>query len=261
MRHTVDTITGMQSLSAACNRNEICYTLARDSFPKQRKRVKSSFMERLDDLQHNGLMLFQDTELMRFNADALWLSSFMRVSAKDTVVELGSGTGVVCVLGADNTGARFTGVERQERLVALSQKSAAYNHQEIRFLCADVVEAPNLLGHGSFTAAVMNPPYFTSGERSGDESKNLARHDTGHTLNAFLSAAFALLQNGGKLFIIYPAGALTELFSALQQARLEPKRMRLVYSKAGENALRVLVEAKKGSKPGLIIEPSLVAQL
>ena len=39
-------------------------------------------MERLDDLQHNGLMLYQDTELERFNADALWLCSFLRAGAK-----------------------------------------------------------------------------------------------------------------------------------------------------------------------------------
>ena len=218
-------------------------------------------MERLDDLQHNGLMLYQDTELERFNADALWLCSFLRAGAKDTVVELGSGTGVVCVLGADNTGARFTGVERQERLVALSQKSAAYNHQEIRFLCADVAEAPALLGHGSFTAAVMNPPYFTSGEPSEDVSRSLARHDAGDTLATFLASAFSLLKNGGKLFLIYPADALAELMRALEHARFAPKRMKLVYTKAGEPALRVLMEAKKDGKPGLVIEPPLIVEV
>ena len=217
-------------------------------------------MERLDDLQHNGLMLYQDTALMRFNADALWLCAFLRVGEKDTVVELGSGTGVVCVLGADNTGARFTGVERQERLVLLAQKSAQYNHQEIRFLCADVSEAPALLGHGAFTAAVMNPPYFTSGERSENKSRSITRHDAGQTLHSFLASAFALLKNGGKLFVIYPANALAELFAALQQARLEPKRIRFVYSKAGEDALRVLVEAKKDGKPGLVVEPPLFVE-
>ena len=217
-------------------------------------------MERLDDLQHNGLMIYQDTEFERFNADALWLCSFLRLSEKDTVVELGSGTGVVCVLGADNTGARFTGVERQERLVSLAQKSAEYNHQEIHFLCADVSEAPALFGHGAFTAAAMNPPYFTSGEPSENASRSLARHDAGQTLHSFLASAFALLKNGGKLFVIYPANALAELFAALQQARLEPKRMRFVYSKAGEHALRVLVEAKKDGKPGLVVEPPLFAE-
>ena len=217
-------------------------------------------MERLDDLQHNGLMLYQDTDYARFNADALWLCSFLRLTAKDNVVELGSGTGVVCVLGADNTRARFTGVEAQELLCALSQKSAAYNHQDIRFVCADVAQAPELLGRGSFSAAVMNPPYFTSGEKNESASLCLARHDRGDTLRSFLSAAFALLKNGGKLFVIYPASALSALFFALQQARFEPKRMRLVYSKAGGNALRVLIEAKKDGKPGLVIEPALLAE-
>ena len=68
------------------------------------------------------------------------------------------------------------------------------------------------------------------------------------------------LKNGGKLFVIYPASALSALFFALQQARFEPKRMRLVYSKAGGNALRVLIEAKKDGKPGLVIEPALIAE-
>lgn len=217
-------------------------------------------MERLDDLQHNGLMLYQDTDYERFNADALWLCAFLRANATDRVVELGSGSGVVCVLGADNTGARFTGVERQARLVSLAQKSAAHNKQDIRFLCADVAEAPALLGRGEFSAAVMNPPYFTSGEVNENISRCLSRHDAGDTLEAFLSAAFALLKNGGRLFVIYPADALAELFAALNRARFAPKRMKLVYSKPERPALRVLIEAKKDGKPGLIVETPLITE-
>lgn len=217
-------------------------------------------MERLDDLQHNGLTLYQDTDYERFNADALWLLAFLRLNTKDRAVELGSGTGVICVLGADNTGARFTGVERQARLVELSQRSAARNAQDIRFVCADVADAPALLGHGVFTAAVMNPPYFTSGEPSGNPARSLTRHDAGSSLAAFLSAAHALLKNGGKLFVIYPADALGELFAALSAHKFVPKRMKLVYTKAGKNALRVLIEAKKGGKPGLTVEPPLIVE-
>ena len=217
-------------------------------------------MERLDDLQHNGLMLYQDTDYERFNADALWLLAVLHLGAKDRAVELGSGTGVICVLGADNTGAHFTGMERQERLVELAQKSAARNGQDIRFVCADVADSPALLGHGVFTAVVMNPPYFTSGDASGNPSRSLARHDAGSSLATFLSAAHALLKNGGKLFMIYPADALSELLTALQQHAFEPKRMRFVYTKADKDALRVLIEAKKGGKPGLIVEPPMIAE-
>lgn len=217
-------------------------------------------MERLDDLQHNGLMLYQDTDYERFNADALWLCAFLRANKADRVVELGSGSGVICVLGADNTGASFTGVERQACLVELAQKSAAYNKQDIRFVCADAAEAPSILGHGAFSVVVMNPPYFTSGEWSKREERSLARHDAGDTLQVFLESAFALLKNGGKLFLIYPANALPELMHALEYARFAPKRMKLVYTKAGKPALRVLIEAKKDGKPGLVIEPPLFAE-
>ena len=212
-------------------------------------------MERMDDLQHKGFVLYQDTDYACFNADALLLTGFLRLTQRDTVVELGSGTGVICVLGADNTGARFCGVERQARLVELAQKSAAKNGQEIRFVCADVADAPELLGRGTFTAAVMNPPYFTSGEESPNGSRSASRHDAGDTLGLFLSAAFQLLNNGGRLFLIYPADALVDLMQALRTERLEPKRMQMVYSGRQDKALRVLIEAKKLAKPGLIIEP------
>ena len=214
-------------------------------------------MERMDDLQHNNLVLYQDTDYACFNADALLLIGFLRLSQKDTVVELGSGTGVICVLGADNTGAQFCGVERQARLVELSRKSVEKNGQDIRFLCADVADAPELLGRGTFSAVVMNPPYFTSGEESPNHSRSAARHDAGDTLGQFLQSAFALLNNGGRMFLIYPASALADLMQALRAARLEPKRMQTVYSGKRKDALRVLVEAKKLARPGLIIEPPI----
>ncbi len=214
-------------------------------------------MERLDDLQYDGLMLYQDTTCARFNADALVLCDFLRLSARDTVVELGSGTGVICVLGAAKYGARFTGVERQEQLVALSRRSAEYNKQDIRFLAADVIDAPDLLGRGTFQAVVTNPPYFTSGDKSENASISAARHDAGDTLDGFIRSAFQLLNNGGRFFMIYPADALTTLLSSLRIARLEPKRLQFVYSKADTNALRVMLEAKKHGKPGLVIDPPI----
>ena len=212
-------------------------------------------MERMDDLQRNGLVLFQDVDYARFGADALLLCDFLRLSPRDEVVELGSGTGVICVLGADKTGARFTGVERQEALVALAQKSAAHNGQDIRFLCADVADAPALLGHGTFTAAAANPPYFDTGEQSPNPSVALSRHGARAALETFLQSAFLLLKNGGRLFVIYPAAELTALICALRAHRLEPKRLQFVCPVENARPTRVLIEAQKLAGAGLIVEP------
>ncbi|HWP22368.1 MAG TPA: methyltransferase [Candidatus Cryosericum sp.] len=214
----------------------------------------------MDDLQHNGLVLFQDTDYARFNADALLLLGFLRLTKRDTAVELGSGTGVICVLGADVFGCSFTGVEPQQHLVELSQKSARHNRQAIQFVCQTAAGAPDALGRGRFTAAVMNPPYYSEGDRSGNPSVALSRHAASGVLEEFLTAAFALLDNGGKLFLICPASALCDLFVSLRAHRLEPKRLQFASARAGESAARVLVEAKKLGKPGLTVEPSTLFQ-
>lgn len=210
----------------------------------------------MDDLQYQGLMLFQDDTLACFDADALLLLDFLRVDARDRVLELGCGTGVICVLGQARTGARFTGVDRQERLIALAKKSAAYNQQAIGFHHMEASDAPNLLGRGAFSAVAANPPYFETGDRSQNPSRALARHGAPDTLTTFLDAAFQLLDNGGRLFLIYPASALIDLVGALRSRRLEPKRMRFVRTKSDENAKRVLIEARKHGGAGLVVEPS-----
>ena len=211
----------------------------------------------MDDLCRNGLMLFQDDAFACFSADAVWLSDFLRLKESDVCLELGAGTGAVCVLGADKTGARFCGVEKQERLVALAKKSAAYNHQPIAFYQADATDAPALLGYGAFTAVVFNPPFFDAGEKSPNASRALSRHDASAALTAFVSAAFLLLKNGGKLFLIYPAQSLCDAMCSLRAHRLEPKRLRFVCPAPDLPPIRVLIEARKLGGVGLTVEPPL----
>lgn len=212
-------------------------------------------MRRTDDLQFQGLVMIQDTELPRFTEDAVLLCNFLRLRRSDRVVDLGSGGGILCVLGQGKTGAAFVGVERQAALCELARESAEANGQQIPFYEADVADAPALLGHGSFSAAVCNPPYFTAGPASADANRAAARHGAADTLERFLRAAFLLLDNGGRFFVCYPAEHLCELFCALRAARLEPKRVQLVLQTAQKPPRLVLLEAQKDAKPGIRFEP------
>lgn len=214
-------------------------------------------MERVEDLQFQGLRIIQDTELACFSQDAVLLSNFLCATANDRVVDLGCGNGIVAILGQGKTGAAFTGVELQPALCALAQRSAALNGQQIPFLNMDVRDAPRLLGCGSFTAAVCNPPYFHTGDRSCNESRAAARHDDAGGLDDFFHAAFLLLKNRGNFFLCYPAAQLVEVFAALRRNRLEPKRMRLVAFSDTAAPTTVLIASKKDAKPGLCVEPVL----
>lgn len=209
-------------------------------------------MERIDDLQFQGLSIIQDDEEPCFTQDAVLLANYVRAGPKDRVVDLGAGGGLISILGAAKTGARFVGVEKQAKLVELARRSAAMNGQAIDFLEMDVRDAPGVLGHGSFTLALTNPPYFDAlGALSPHEGRQMARQGGAALLPAFLEAAFLLLKNGGKLFMCWPAGGLTDALCLLRAHRLEPKALQLVCE--GQEPRLALITAKKLGKSGLTL--------
>jgi tRNA1(Val) A37 N6-methylase TrmN6 len=112
----------------------------------------------------------------------------------------------------------------------------------------------------SFDFALCNPPYFQAGHGRAcpDPGRGLARCAEGAGIAEFAGAAGRLLKNGGRAAFIFPAERLAGLLSALAGARLEPKRLRFVHSRAGEPARLVLAEAVKNAAPGLRVEPPLV---
>lgn len=179
--------------------------------------------------------------------DPLCLMRFCSCREQDRVLDLGCGTGVLSVLAAAR-GASVCGIDIDPHAVEFATRAATVNGQSIRFLTADVTDAPKLLGHGAFTHILMNPPYFDEGDCG---RSTLFCHGTAATLPDWCRAAFLLLNNGGKLSVCYPADRLAVLFRALDQARLSPKRMELKLH--GDRARLVLVEARKLGGDGLEI--------
>ncbi len=180
--------------------------------------------------------------------DALRLAEFFRCKPSDRILDIGTGNGILCVYACALYGGTYTGIDVSEDAVALAKRSAIRNDQHIAFFTLEASAAPAFFGHGCFDRILMNPPYFTSGN-SGRNA--VARHADEFLLNQWLASSFLLLKNGGTLCLSYPAEKLAELFSLLQNHRLMPKRMELLFSK--KRARLLLVEAKKDGKYGLVI--------
>lgn len=212
-------------------------------------------MERWEWLQDERVGIFQDPALGCFTEDSIALAHFLRMRSSDTVLDLGTGNGVLCLYAQTLYGGTFTGVDTNAAQIALAQRSAERNGQPIRFHCMRAEDAPEAFGHGTFERVVMNPPYFTQGD-AGRRAE--ARHADEHLLSDWCRAAFLALNNGGTLTLCYPAERLAALFRALDANRLAPKRMELLLS--GRRARLVLLEAKKLAADGLAVTVRLNGQ-
>ena len=205
-------------------------------------------MERWEWLIEGQTGIFQDPACGCFTEDPIALVHFAKIGEKDTVLDLGTGNGVMCLYAMARYGGNYTGIDVDEKQIALAKRSAERNGQAIRFLVLRAEDAPDALGHGLFSRVLMNPPYFTTGEPG---PRALARHADDTLLSDWCRAAFLLLNNGGTLSVCYPADRLAALFRALDENRLAPKRMELILR--GSRARLALVEAKKLGGDGLTI--------
>lgn len=212
---------------------------------------------RLDDLQYKGLFLYQRADLPCFSQDSVLLAAFADLTPHDRAVDLGAGTGALALLCGARTGAQFCCVEREAALCALLRQTMEYNTLRIPVYETDWAQAPGMIGYGGFTAVLCNPPYYAEGTQSPDPLRAKARGGADVFEGAAQSAAW-LLKNGGRLYMSYPAGQLTDALLTLRRQGLEPKRLRLVAYDAKKPPYLALIMARRGGKPGLAVEPALL---
>ena len=95
--------------------------------------------------------------------------------------------------------------------------------------------------------------------RAKDRRRALAARMEGDcALEDWCAAAGRLLKNGGRFALVHRPERLCDLFAALRSAGLEPKRLRMVQHDAAGVPGLVLLECRRGGKPGLRAEPALL---
>lgn len=219
--------------------------------------------ERLDDLQCKGYQIIQDPKRFCFGIDAVLLSNFAKVKAGSRVLDLGTGTGIIPILLAAKTEAQhITGLEIQEASAEMADRSVRLNHLEerIKIIQGDIKEAAGLFPAASFDVITSNPPYMINqhGLENEYEPKNIARHEVLCNLEDVVKAAAYLVKPGGSFFLIHKPFRLAEIFSVLMQYKMEPKRMRLVHPYVDKEPNMVMIEAVRGGRSRITIEPPLV---
>ena len=223
-------------------------------------------MEQIDTLK-NGYKIIQDSERFQFGIDAVLLADFAakEMHGGDSVIDLGTGTGIIPLLMAKKCdSASFTGLEVQKESADMAERSVGLNAMEsrIRIVNGDLCQVDQQFSRHSFNIVTCNPPYMIDDHGKGNDldAKTIARHEVLCTLEDVVAAADYLLATHGKFFMIHRPFRLPEIFESLAAHKLEMKRMRLIQPFAGKEPNMVLIEARKNAKRRLTIEPPLIVR-
>ncbi len=205
----------------------------------------------------NGFTLEFSAEAFPLSTDSIALAEFVKLPKNAAVLDLGSGCGTLgTLLCATDPSCSVTGIELnpQDHQMALRNRDANALSCRLESICGDIASVPSLIQPGSFHVCVSNPPYFSAGPVSKTHP-HARKDDLCSPETLFRSAGWAL-RYGGDFFLVHRPERMAELFVQGSKFGLEPKRLRLLRHRADGPVCLILVQFRKGAKPGLLWEES-----
>ena len=218
-----------------------------------------------DLLDYNNMKIYQDDEYFNFSLDSVLLANFVTLKTRvKNIIDLGTGNAPIPLIMTTRTDAKIYGLELQKEIYELAKESVSINNldNKIELINDDIKNLRNHFEQGFFDVITCNPPYFKVSKDSNlneNEIKTNARHETKITLEEVISISKQMLNNNGVLALVHRTDRLIEIIDLMKKNNIEPKRIRFVYPKVGEESNLVLVEGRKNGNVGLKILPPLIA--
>ena len=157
-------------------------------------------------------------------------------------------------------GARFTGVERDPKALALAPENLALNALEdrVEVVAGDVAVRFSGLGLRVFDAAMANPPFFDDPDAlRGPAAERRGAWMADDGLEAWIGFLSKAVREGGAITLIHRADRLDDILGLLAP-KVGSVQVRSVQPFADAPAKRVLVRAIKTGKAPLRLLPPLV---
>ena len=198
----------------------------------------------------------------RFSVDAVILADYVNSQAEGTVIDLGTGCGIIpLILAYRNPKLEIIGIEVQSDLADIAIANITDNHMQdrIKIHCSDMKTFDHHMISTPVDLVISNPPYrkTNAGRINPDRQRAIARHEIRATLSDVIRATRRLVRTGGKFVTVYTAERTTEILLEMRAAGIEPKFYRMIHSNQNTDAKMILLEGIKGGRPGSKIAPPL----
>jgi tRNA1(Val) A37 N6-methylase TrmN6 len=215
-----------------------------------------------DAMLGGKIRLQQPKEGFRAAIDTVLLAAAVPAKTGQCVLETGTGSGAAALCLAHRVeGVHITGIDINPRMVSLADANIQLNQmaEKIDVAFGDVADRLPEDFDAAFDHVMMNPPYLpdTSTHVSPNSDRALATMEAGADLKRWLKYGHDALRSKGYLTVIHRADRVDEVIRSLSP-NFGGVSVLPLWPRQGEEAKRVIVQARKGVRSPARILPGLV---
>lgn len=120
-----------------------------------------------------------------------------------TILDIGSGTGLLSLMTAQKSNAKIDAVEINENAYLQTKENfkASKYKERLQAINADV---KHWNGNKKYDLIISNPPFFENDLPSANQNKNFAKHHYGLTLNELMDLIKSRLAKDGNFSVLLP---------------------------------------------------------
>lgn len=178
----------------------------------------------------------QDKCAMKVGTDAVLLGSWVMPNGSKSILDIGTGTGIIALMLAQKTTSKIDAIDIDEQAFI----QAKQNVLESKFLNQIVVIHTTFqdyvkTANKRYDLIITNPPYFEQSLKSSDEQRSQARHADVLPFEELLDGVLQLLNEKGKFCLILPTLEAIKFRALAEKKGLNLSKLLRVKSRVDKN--------------------------
>ena len=200
----------------------------------------------------------QDQSALKVGTDGVLLGAWTNCNHATSILDIGSGTGVVSLMLAQRCTAKITAIEIEADAAKQSEENFQNSVWSKRLLCLNdsIQHYSTSLNAEKFDLIVSNPPFYSIQKET--TKRSTARSEQELNVVELLQCVSQLLAQKGKFSLIFPSIRKNELMLIAEQVQLFPSRICYIKGNAKTEVKRILVEF--GFEPKIVEENHLIIE-
>ncbi len=181
----------------------------------------------------------------KINTDGVLLAAWADVSADNSILDIGTGTGVIAhICHYRNAKAMITGIDLDRSSCEEAQFNVRHNNfsDHISIVNADIKAwRPGL----TFDHIISNPPYFKDGTKPSSKKLSSAKHAIDLSTESLWQSISRLSHSESRASLIIPYIDLNKYVLIAEKAGFYPHRILNIKNRSAGKYIRAAVEFSK----------------